>query len=211
MRERLIGAAVLVVIAVILIPWLVSRAHHPREVVTHASWPASASAPARPYVLPLQSTAPATSRMAAAGGPPARTTGAGKVAGAGRLPPAAGSGGSGHPVTGHDVAAGAGGAPPSATAHRPSPAAGQAQAPAGGWSIQAASFSDAKAARMLAGRLREAGFEVSIAQHEVRGTTYYRVRVGPYPDEARARSAAPGVARISNTKVLIRGPGSEQG
>lgn len=211
MRERLIGAAVLVVIAVILIPWLVSRAHHPREIVTHASWPASASAPARPYVLPLQSTAPATSRVAAAGAPVMRTADAGKVAAARMLPPAVRSSGSGRPAAGHGLSAGAGRVPPSGTAGRPPPATGHASVAVAGWSIQAASFSDAKAARALAGQLRQAGFDVSIAPHQVGPTTYYRVRVGPYPDEARARSAAPGVARISNTKVLIRGPRSEQG
>ncbi len=211
MRERLIGAAVLVVIAVILIPWLVSRAHRPRVVVTHASWPAGASAPARPYVLPLQSTAPATSTAVAAAAPAMRTTKAGKVAVARALPPVARSSASGGPATGHEVATGAHEAPPSGTADRSAPAAGQATGPVGGWSIQAASFSDVKAAGVLADRLREAGFDVSIARHQVRGTTYYRVRVGPYPDEARARSAAPDVARISKTRVLIRGPGSEQG
>ena len=76
-----------------------------------------------------------------------------------------------------------------------------------GWIVQAASFSSLESAQKLAGQLRQAGFSVSLSPHEVGKTTYYRVRVGPYPSEARARSAAPGVARISNTKVLIRSPG----
>jgi cell division septation protein DedD len=77
-----------------------------------------------------------------------------------------------------------------------------------GWCIQAASFSNLKSARTLANQLEQAGFKVSLAPHRVGGTTYYRVRVGPYPSKARAQSAAPGVARISRARVLIRKTGS---
>ena len=208
MRERLIGAVVLVVIAIILVPWLVSRAHHPQDVVTHKPWPASASTPPKPYILPLQAK-----RSVA----PAKTAdGSGAVAKAqGQSAPAQSPA---PPVT--HAATGI------AQASAPHPSARQTaatgSAPAGtpavkrtarlhGWSIQAASFSDAKSARELAGKLEQAGFKVALVPNTVKGTRYYQVRVGPYGSEKLARDAAPGVARISNTKVLVRAPGSDNG
>lgn len=153
-RERLIGASVLVVIAVILIPWLVSRAHHPREIVRNLPVPASATDSTPPYVLPLP-----TSGAAA----PAATA----VAGATR------------------------------------------RSPEGGWSVQVASFSDRKAAATLAARLMRAGFKVFLSPHAVGKTVYYRVRVGPYAAAANARAAAPRVAAVSGTRVVVRGPGND--
>jgi cell division protein FtsN len=80
-----------------------------------------------------------------------------------------------------------------------------------GWRIQAASFSDLKSAQTLKNQLEQAGFKVSLAPHRVGGTTYYRVRVGPYSSKARAQSAAPGVTRISRARVLVRKVGSDEG
>lgn len=200
MRERLIGAVVLVVIAVILIPWLVSRAHHPRDIVTRTSWPASASTPARPYVLPLRGTMPATSSVAAM--PPAARTAA-------AMPPAATS--APHPQTQtvvHRVSPSVNSKPAASNAGSTTLSKANSPSVATGWHIQAASFSDINAARTLEKHLEQAGFKVSLAPHRVNKTTYYRVLVGPYPSKARARAAAPGVARISRTKVLIRKPGS---
>ncbi|MGA7966003.1 MAG: SPOR domain-containing protein [Gammaproteobacteria bacterium] len=208
MRERLIGAAVLVVIAVILIPWLVSRAHHPEDVVTQTSWPASASTPAQPYVLPLQSTVPASSSAAAMPTPAARTTANAVTPGAKAL--AASSSPSPHtvvrqkplPVNSKPVA--------SKVDLAALPKVNSLSA-ATGWHVQAASFSDIKAAQTLEKHLEQAGFKVSVAPHLVGKTTYYRVLVGPYPNKTQADSAATGVARISRTKVLIRKPGRGKG
>lgn len=202
MRERLIGAAVLVIIAVILIPWLVSRAHHPQdEVVTRTAWPASASAPAQPYVLPLGGA----TTTGSAGRLPATSRGAATTAVAVQPPPPKTAAPQPQPISGSPQA---GGQRPGSSA----PDSGPSQAAMdSGWSIQAASFSDLDAARTLAMRLRQAGFEVGLAPHQVGTTTYYRVRVGPYPSEARARAAAPGVARISKTQVLVRSPGNGKG
>jgi len=208
MRERLIGAVVLVVIAVILIPWLVSRAHHPEDIVTHKPWPASASTPPKPYILPLQAKRNVT---------PAETTdGSGSVAKAhGQSAPTQSPA---PPVT--HAATGIAQAPAPQPSVRQRSTTGSAQAkksavkPAArlhGWSIQAASFSDAKSARELAGKLKQAGFKVVLVPNTVKGTRYFQVRVGPYRTEKLARDAAPGVARISNTKVLVRAPGSDNG
>lgn len=196
MRERLIGATVLVVIAVIVIPWLVSRAHHPREIVTHQSWPASASTPQQPYVLPLSGSSQ-DARRAVDGDVAAATpaTSATHVVAAGHAPQLR-----------NKVAAPTGLQP---ATHAAPPVAKPALLK--GWSIQAASFADIKSARDLAKKLEQAGFKASLTSNRVKGTLYYQVRVGPYPSERRAREAAPGVARISNTQVLVRAPEAGQG
>jgi len=204
MRERLIGAIVLVVIAIIVIPWLVSRAHHPEDVVTHKSWPASASTPQQPYVLPLQATRSVAARKGA-GGPATRAS-----AQAQAMPAQSSSAPVTHAKT--QVARIPETQPP--VTHKPSSTKTtdvKESVTSQGWSIQAASFSDVKSARELAKRLKQAGFKVGLASHLVKGTRYYQVRVGPYPSKELARDAAPGVARISNTKVLVRAPGSDNG
>ncbi len=202
MRERLIGAVVLVVIAIIVIPWLVSRAHHPEDVVTHRPWPASASTPPKPYILPLQAK-----RSVAPGqtvdGSEAVANAHGQSA-----PPVT------HAATGVAQAAAPNSSAGQAATTGSSPvkkSAVKGTAKIHGWSIQAASFSDVKSARELAGKLEQAGFKVALVPNTVKGTRYYQVRVGPYGSEKLARDAAPGVARISNTKVLVRAPGSDNG
>ena len=197
MRERLIGAIVLVVIAVILIPWLVSRAHHPREIVTHQSWPASASTPQHPYVLPLSGSAQ-DARRAVDGDVAAASPGTHAV-------------GVGHAAPSPNTAAVPASPEPAAG---PSPHAAPPVAEPSlrkGWSIQAASFADIKSARDLEKKLEQGGFKASLTSNRVKGTLYYQVRVGPYPSEKRAREAASGVARISNTKVLVRAPEAGKG
>ncbi len=208
MRERLIGAITLVIIAVILIPWLISRVHRPKDIVIHASWPASANTPSQPYVLPLRSTAAVTSSVAPMSA--SMTTANPKVAsGTGEGPiassaPSAQSMARPSPsVVNKKIVSSGAGSTASSTVNT--------QRMSSGWHIQAASFSNLKSARILENQLEQAGFRVSLAPNRVGGTTYYRVRVGPYPSKARAQSAAPGVARISRARVLIRKAGSGKG
>lgn len=182
MRERLIGAAVVVVAAIILIPWLVSRAHHPREVVNRLPVPASATEEAKSYVLPLPASGP----------PPARSRAVVSVPASGAAPQAPAE-----PV--HESA------PAQPANHK---VASSARAPAPGWTVQVASFSKRGAAMPLVKRLGKAGFKAFIDSHQIVGTTYYRVLVGPYHDQAKAKAAAPRIAVVSGTKVLVRQQGS---
>ena len=208
MRERLIGAIVLVVIAIIAIPWLVSRARHPEDVVTHKPWPASADTAQKPYVLPLQETRSVAARKASSG------SGAAAAAQGEATPTQSPA----PPVTHAEtrVARTSTPQPPAKRESSPKPETPKASGVKRvktfhGWSIQAASFADVKSARELASKLEQAGFKVGLVPNTVKGTRYYQVRVGPYRSEKLARDAAPGVARISNTKVLVRAPGSDNG
>lgn len=176
MRERLIGAIVLVVAAVILIPWLVSRAHHPREQVRSLPLPAAATSSA-PRVLSLP---PADVKM-----------------------PGTSAGGT-HPSTPAASPAGIHVTPPPATRKPAVPKGGRSGSTADGWSVQAASFSSRGDADGLAGKLSKAGFHAYVSPHAVKGRTWYRVSVGPYPDGTAARAAAAGISRVSGTKAIVR-------
>ncbi len=189
MRERLIGAIILVIVAIILIPWLVSRAHHPRQVVRQLPVPASVSGGEQHYVMPLSASAAAPVRNAPA---------------AHRVPTQATQ------SQAHAVPS-AGAVPARSTT---SAAAARESAPKGatapGWHIQVASFTSRKAAEGLVARLSKAGFTADLSPNTVGKTTYYRVWVGPYESAERAKAAAAKVSAVSGTKVLIRQPGAGQ-
>ncbi|MES1944271.1 sporulation domain-containing protein [Salinisphaera sp. PC39] len=79
--------------------------------------------------------------------------------------------------------------------------------PAGpAWSVQVGSFRSEDNARGLMQTLA-ADFPAFYAEGEVDGTTYYRVRVGPYPSEAEAESAAEALkARGRSAQVRRESP-----
>lgn len=84
------------------------------------------------------------------------------------------------------------------TASAPAPeAAGPARepavadtAPAGAWAVQVGSFSEAARAESYAAELRKKGFRVFTMEFTTGGTTYHRVRVGPQATRAEAEKAA---------------------
>src|SRR5690625_3625683 len=208
MRERLIGAAVLVIIAVILIPWLVSHSHHPREQVRTLPVP-NIESTAAPAVLTLPPVPGSRLAVARADDAPVNDNDTGKqtktVAPATTAPL----------VTGHDEqqtrqedsATSAPAATPikqakkvskhpastksvSMPAARSTPENKIADIQKGDWYLQVASFSSLKNANSMVEKLEQAGFSATIAAHEAKGKTWHRVRVGPYPDKATAQKAA---------------------
>lgn len=58
-----------------------------------------------------------------------------------------------------------------------------------GWVVQIGSFSEAANARQMKADVPE-GYRAFIATGTVNGQSYHRVRVGPYPSEAEAEAAA---------------------
>lgn len=74
----------------------------------------------------------------------------------------------------------------------------------GDWYVQVASFASHANAAQMAILLTRAGYHAFLSTHESGGTLLYRVRVGPYPSETRARAVAPGLAAVSGAKVLVR-------
>jgi DedD protein len=220
LKERLVGAAVLVAIGVWLIPWVLDGPEAPLD--TGAS---SLQLPVAEEPMPMRTQ---TLRL---GEPEATTTTAAGEAQAEPLvtvaapaePPATDSAGA-EPLaaapaeeTGAPTAQRDEPAPPSATA--PAPAAETAPAPpraaqggparppraavaaaptpkpaasaaAGEWIVQLGSFGEEANARRLAQRASTFGYKADVSSYRSNNRTLYRVRVGPATSRATADATA---------------------
>jgi len=188
LKERLVGAAVLVAIGVWLIPWVLDGPESSLD--TSAS---SLQLPAAEEPMPMRTqtlrlggdqaepsvaaaeTAPAEPPAAA---PPPRETPAAvttaEPAAESATPPAAEP-----PVR---VA--------TAPAKPPAAASAAPAAPAGDWIVQLGSFSEEANARRLAQRAGTFGYKAEVSSLRGSGRTLYRVRVGPQPTRAQADATA---------------------
>lgn len=187
LQARLIGATVLVALAVLLIPELLSG----RKTADSAVDEGAAAKGTRSFTIELGSpggqmpvpatpvpaaTAPAARMPAPQAGEP-RTTEAMPDAVAAVEPPdvtpATG------PVPSPPTERSAGpGAQPASTA-QPAPALPAQPVQAGGWVVQVGAFGSADAARRLVDDLSAAGFEAHLSPVTRSGRTLHRVRVGP--------------------------------
>lgn len=75
---------------------------------------------------------------------------------------------------------------PPVAAPEPPTADAQAAGPLGNWVVQMGSFSSEQNALRLRDRLRKAGFATQVEKVAVGGKTHYRVRVGPYLERSEA-------------------------
>jgi DedD protein len=200
LKERLVGAAVLVAIAVWLIPWVLDGPEAPQETTVGslklpaAEEPmpmrtqtlrlgdaAAPSAASTPTAEPEQENEPAV-----AGEPPATETGNAPadapVIAAVREPDPAPAAATSPP-------------PPAATAPRPPPPAATAPRPAptpaaasGEWTVQLGSFSEEANARRVAQRSGTFGYKAEVSTVRNGGRTLYRVRVGSGRSRAEAEA-----------------------
>ena len=205
LKARLIGATVLVALAVLLIPELLSG----RKPSEPAAAPAEAGRGTRTFTIELdgasgtpvvtqvaRSPAPTTAPPALPTPEPeaAQVAGEARVADAG-TPTAAPSDGK---VTGPQQQPSSS-APVAAPAPRPEadtrPAPEPAQArviPArGGWAVQVGAFGSAEAANKLVRQLQAADFAAYVAPVSRSGKTLHRVRVGPVTERAGAEALVP--------------------
>lgn len=219
-KQRIIGAIILVVLAIIIVPLVLNKRERPADpdaptaqtVVTelppgdtsaepHANDAAAGSAP-------LSDTAPLNPSTAPAGPSSAYTPIPSAPAATGTIP----SDPARAPVapTPSPARAGNSATPPSATTPAAPPAASkpdltrEARAPAKGWYVQVGTFASPANAEQLAARLQKAGFKV--VQERVRGerNTVVRVRVGPYDKEAQAKSGQARIQKAVGIKGLVR-------
>lgn len=93
--------------------------------------------------------------------------------------------------------------PPSPPIPEPVPPRG---APDGmsSWVVQVASLGTPEAAGALEAKLRTAGFSAFVEQAEVRGKLYYRVRVGPELDRKKAERTAARLREQQKVETLIQ-------
>lgn len=201
LKARLIGAAVLVALAVLFIPELLSgrkpavpvtaQADSARGMRTFtielAGTPGSSratqgeSSPA-PAAMPLPKSEPAVAPSAAVVGP--AVTG----------PATAGS--SEAKVTGPQSQPAAAATAASTESQRdaavtPEPAPAQVIPARGGWAVQVGAFGSAEAAKKLVRQLQSADFAAYVAPVSRSGKTLHRVRVGPVTERAGAEALVP--------------------
>ena len=158
LKERLIGAAVLVALGVWLIPWLLDgSAREPKSETLALELPAEQDvAPVRAQTIRLdQSTAaeaPAAAQPNGAGGTPA----------ASRVAP-----------------------PADAVAEAPPDTASD---DSGEWVVQLGSFGEAENAERLASRVDAYGYEAAVSDVKASGKVMHRVRLGPYATRGQAEA-----------------------
>lgn len=200
LKARLIGATALVIVAVLLIPELLSgrKDRGPAGEGTQSApgtrtftielgptggdsgQPSPVRTTAAPVTAPRLPAAPAAlpSASAPAGLPSASTaTVTVPVVDAGAAVAAT-------------VAGPAATASPDATTVPPPPAGGAAATTGGGWSVQVGAFGTADSAARVVRDLGAAGFEAYVAPVTRDGRTLHRVRVGHESDEAAAERLA---------------------
>ncbi len=207
LKARLIGAAVLVALAVVLIPELLTgRKADMVQDATSAAAPGTrtftielagsspgSAAPPKSAAGPIADAAPERSVAARATGraaDPAAPAASGPAPGS--TPAAAPDG----KIVDRSPARGADATPPlqstPAVTASPPPAAAKPEAGAqrGGWSIQVGAFSTRDKADKLAAELKSAGYQAYVSPVSKSGRTLQRVRVGPEADRSRADGVA---------------------
>jgi DedD protein len=203
LKERLVGAAVLVAIAVWLIPWVLDGPENPVE-----TGPASLQLPASQEPVPMRTqtlklgeppaaaqpteaaaektelpAAQAETVVAAATPEPPKPGPAVPTTAPATTPPSAATSTAPKPDSGETKRK-----PPTAT---PAPAAAAGPSAAkGDWTVQLGVFGDESNARRLADRASTFGYKVNVASYKANGKTMYRVRLGTYSSKGQAEATA---------------------
>jgi DedD protein len=180
MKERLVGAAILVVLVVLVVPALLSGPRPPpaQEPVSQEA------ADVRVVEIDLASGS-------------ARVTGeTGEVVDPAATPPPTVTAepaavvspqpGTAEPAAGGEAAlpVRAAPAPPAEEAGVPAPSSGS------GWAVQVAALSSREAADRMAAELRQRGYPAFVLEYRADGRVFYRVRVGPEASRERADALA---------------------
>ncbi len=173
LKERVIGASVLVALAVWLIPWVLDGPVPDAESGAAQALADERSAPLRTRTIRLDNRQN-TSAQSDTPDIPAFPT----------------------PQDSEEVArvtieASAGAQSEAPAAPVPMRTTAEVEVEAGpGWLVQVASFGDEENARQVAGRLVEAGYTARLYPHRSGGNLMYRVRVGPEPSREGADEIA---------------------
>ena len=208
LKERLTGAAILVIVVVLLVPELLSG---PPATYSRAGTGATAGPPVRSYTIDLRDPATAQPPEAVAP-PPAVASGPAESPAANapsvNVPTAPAAAVSAPPPAAVAAAPSAvASAPPAATAPAtsksttPAPSTHAAK-PKGGWVVQIGSFARRDYAERMAKQVGAKGYSVEVAGPDDRGL--FRVRSAPLADRAAAmalkqKMQASGLKPIVNT------------
>lgn len=210
LKERIVGATVIVALGIIVIPWLLDGpAQSPRPVEQVIDLP-PADQPGRTYTIPLDPGAGPPVQVDSGNNaqPTPQRPGAGTIQRTTEEPVAT-------PVTRPQAEPVRPAEQPAQPPPRPAPAQTPAPTPApqpeaqpapasdGPWTVQVGSFSQSANAQALQRRLEAEGFEPFVSRVVTDAGTMHRVRVGPVPQRdaaerllERVRAAGHGGARV---------------
>jgi DedD protein len=229
-KERLVGAAVLMAAAIILIPEMLSGPD--RESYAEQPVQARSDAPIKNYTIDLNQApgAQPTPAVVENRAPPPEDSGAAQPSAAhpdpgdqakpevpqrsadptpqpaATLPapqPEPARTRPVEPVVEPPTVAGE--APPARPAQRPL-ASGAGAPTSGRWAVQVGSFSREATAERLVKQLREQGQTAFVMPVKSDGATLYRVRIGPLPDRASAAAALRDVKTLAPTAAIVSHP-----
>lgn len=173
-KERLVGAAVLVVVVVLVVPALLTGPRPPAEPMEPSS------NDTRVVEIDLSGNgrgeveSGAATEGEPAGQPETKTEAPAPAVAAAPVPAPAAA-----PRT-----------EPAPEAAAPVAAPVAAAVPSGGWSVQVAALSKADAAQDMAAGLKKKGYAAFVLEHRSGDRVLYRVRVGPEPQRDRAEALA---------------------
>ena len=208
-KERLVGATILVALIVLIVPELLSGSKRPATAPPSAG----SSAPTRSVSVDLttnrSTSAPQTADLASAASAPASATAAPEAATAGGDAPSAGAV-TAAPPTVSTLRAQAGStraletrppAPnsPAETATSSSPEGAAAR----GWTVQLGSFVNRANAEKLVHQLKATGAVVYVTSSGSGPSLRYRVRTGPLPDRAAAERAAAKLKAAGHAGTIV--------
>lgn len=189
LKERLVGAAVLVAIAVWLIPWVLDGPEGGAEAPASSLQLPSAEEPMpmrtqtlklgeapEPSAAPVAAPSPTPSAELQAAAPPKPTADSPKPT---ADPPK--TAGDSEPEGGQNVAA---------AARMPATQPKAEATAAGDWTVQLGSFEDEANAKRMAQRAGTFGYKAEVSSVSSGARTLYRVRVGPQATKAAADAAA---------------------
>ena len=197
LKERLVGAAVLVAIAVWLIPWVLDGPEEGAEAPASALRLPSAEEPMpmRTQTLRLGDASEQSAQSTPSAQPAPATTPPPPPAVATAQPAKDEAAAPSQPAPQPETTLAAATTPAPAARPPPAPAASAAPKPAqpkaqGDWTVQLGSFEDEANAKRLAQRAGTFGYKAEVSSVRSGGKTLYRVRVGPQATRAAADAAA---------------------
>jgi DedD protein len=198
-KERLVGAAVLVLLGVWLIPWILDGPVETRGL-TEASGQLRLPAPDRGERHGAQTVELDVERPEASGPLPQA---AGSAPGAGRSAADAAESEleASSSAPSHEAAVQTR-SPAPGSAHPEDHAVATAGDPAG-WMVQLGSFGDEGNAHRQARRIETLGYEPVVSNFDSGGRTMYRVRIGPEASRERAEAAASSLAAHGFVAQLV--------
>lgn len=186
LKERVIGAVVLVLLAVLVVPIFLDGPSDDTELVSESvTLPGQNDQERRQQTIVLnrdRSEPVPTSRPAATATPtpePER-----------KSPP------SQQPA--REIPA------PKPAEPTPEPASGSSET--GMWAVQLGSFSSKENAEKLAGSLRDQGYAAFLSQLQSNGNELHRVRIGPQKDRQSAEAVAAQLAKNGHTGQVVSHP-----